>query len=125
MIESRLTHFNLSYALDFAVVNQPTGFEVRVTNFATAEAHDVRVRIAVDDATAGDEAVIPAITAGETRGVTLFARMVREGYHTVTASIAHDHVPADDQRTMAVHAISRVKVLLVDGSDAREAESAR
>ena len=77
----------------------------------------MRVRLAVDNAAAGDETVIPAIAAGETPGVTLFARMTQEGYHTVTASIAHDHLPADDQRTLAVHVHSRVSVLLVDGSE--------
>jgi hypothetical protein len=49
-----------------------------------------------------------------------------EGGHSVTAEIDHDRLPADDTRTVAVRALSQVRVLVVDGEPqggGREAET--
>jgi hypothetical protein len=48
--------------------------------------------------------------------VALFAKLRADGFHTITAQIPHDRLPADDQRTIAVRAVREVKVLLVDGT---------
>ena len=46
------------------------------------------------------------------------------GYHTVTARIDADHLPADDQRTIALRAVDDVRVLLVDGDPGTEPRAA-
>jgi len=55
------------------------------------------------------------IPAGGSKIVSLRGKLREEGYHTVTAAILQIHLPADDVRTIAVRAIRRPKILLVDG----------
>ncbi len=101
-------------------VNRPLRFEVRVGNYGKQEAKDVRVTLQVNAEPAGDEVVIPSIPAGETRAVSLFARLHSEGFHSVTARIADDRFAADNKRTLVVRALREVRVLLVDGSPGAE-----
>ncbi len=42
----------------------------------------------------------------------------------MTARIAADHLPADDQRTVALRAVDDVRVLLVDGDPGNEPRAA-
>lgn len=102
-------------------VNQPVRLEVLVRNYGKAETRDVNVTIAVNNDSPMDQTTIPAIPPGETRGISLFARIKNEGYHTITAKIDSDHLPADDWRTVAQRAVKDVKVLLIDGDPGREA----
>jgi hypothetical protein len=95
-------------------INQPLRCAVQVTNESDSDAQDVRVSLVVDDQAAGDETIIDRIPAGASRDVALFAKLRTEGYHTITAKIPPDRLPADDQRTLAVKAIDQVKVLLVE-----------
>jgi hypothetical protein len=67
------------------------------------------------------DAMIDAIEPGKSKTISLYARLSTPGWHTVTARIAHDRVPADDARTIAVRAVNKVNVLLVDGDPGREA----
>ena len=97
-------------------VNQPLRCSVEVLNGSESEARDVKVSLMVDDQPAVDETVIDTIPAGASRTVSLFAKLRTEGFHTITAQIPHDRLPADDQRTVAVRAIREVKVLLVNGN---------
>jgi Mg-chelatase subunit ChlD len=97
-------------------VNQPLRCAIQVFNGSGTEARDVRVSLMVDSDPAVDEKTIDSIPAGAARSVALFAKLRTEGYHTLTAQIPHDRLPADDQRTLAVRTVREVKVLLVDGS---------
>jgi hypothetical protein len=110
-------------------VDQPLRFSIKITNYGTSESREVRVTLKVDSHDTGgdtaDETSIALIPPAESRSVSLFAKLRGEGYHTITASIPHDRVPADDSRTIVVRAIGKVKVLLVDGNpgfSARESE---
>ncbi|MCE0483176.1 MAG: BatA domain-containing protein [Methylacidiphilales bacterium] len=97
-------------------VGQPLRCAVEVTNESESEARDVRVSLIVDDQPAVDETIIDHIAPGTARSVALFAKFRTDGYHSITARIPPDRLPADDQRTIAVRAINQVKVLLVQGS---------
>lgn len=102
-------------------VSEPLPVRVTVKNFGDAEATSVKVSLKVDGEAPCDEGVIDSIPRAQSRGITLFARLSADGYHTVTASIPADRLPADDTRTIALRAVSKVNVLLVDGKPAGEA----
>lgn len=111
---------NLRLASAMAPANEPLRFEIEVTNFGVDEARSVQVGLSTDGDPPGDEVTIDSIPAGASRSVSLFAKLREPGYHAVTAQIPHDHVPADDQRTIAVRAIKEISVLLVDGDPGAE-----
>lgn len=102
-------------------INQPLRIEVRAKNYGKAEQKELNVSIAVDTDPPMDQATIDSIPPGAEKGISLFARFKSEGYHTITARIDPDHLPADDVRSIAVRAVKDVKVLLVDGDPGREA----
>ena len=95
-------------------VNEPLRCTVEVTNESDAEASDVRVSLLVDDQPAVDQTIIDTIAPGASRTVALFAKLRSDGYHSITAKIPPDRLPADDQRTVAVKAVGELKVLLVE-----------
>src|SRR5262249_39240975 len=101
--------------------NEPVQVRARVQNYGKAEARNVNVSISVDGEQPADQATIELIPPGESRSASLFARLKNEGYHTITAKIDADHVPADDWRALGVRAVKDVKVLLIDGDPGREA----
>src|SRR5439155_25981990 len=70
----------------------------------------------VDAAEPSDEQTIAQIPPAGSKTISLRGKLHEEGFHSVTAAISADHLPADDVRTIAVRAINQVKVLLVDGS---------
>jgi hypothetical protein len=111
---------SLKMSAGLCVVGEPSRFDVQVKNFADTEARDVRVTLSVDGGPAVDETTIDSINPGGTRALTMFAKMKDVGTHAVTASLAPDRLPTDDTRSVAVRAISKVKVLLVDGDPGRE-----
>jgi len=76
----------------------------------------VRVTLKVDNDDAADETSIAMIPPNDSRSVSLFAKLHGAGYHTITASVPPDRLPADDNRTIVVRAVGQVKVLLVDGN---------
>jgi hypothetical protein len=132
--DSNLSLSGLEQASGLAPVGRPLRFQVSVTNHGAAEARDVRVRLFVnaksETLSKGDanlysgapvaDGVIDRIEPGATKIISLFARLPTAGYHVVTASLERDHVPADDARTVAVRAVEKVNVLLVDGDPGRE-----
>ncbi len=122
--ESNLAVTGLRLESGLTPIDQPLRCGVEVLNGSGTEARDVRVRLLVDDQPAVDETIIDRIPPGTSRGVALFAKLRTEGYHTITAQIPHDRLPADDQRTLAVRAIREVKVLLVQGTAAATASQA-
>jgi hypothetical protein len=110
----------LRLASGLTPVNQPLRFEVQVSNYGKEEVRDVQVSLSVDGEPAVDEFNIDAIPAGGAKTISLFARLRSEGFHSVTARLPEDRLPADDRRALAVRAIKEVKVLLVDGEPGNE-----
>jgi hypothetical protein len=109
-----------------AVVGYPLRFEVQLTNYGRSEARDVRVKLRVDAEQPSDEGSVDVIPPGSSKSLLLFGKFKTDGGHSVTAEIDHDHLPADDTRTIAVRALSQVKILVVDGdpgAGGREAET--
>ncbi len=101
-------------------LNVPLRLEVRVKNHGKLEVKDLNVSIAVDSDPPMDQAAIPSIPPNESRSVSLFAKLRSPGYHTVTARIDPDHLPADDTRTLALRAVKDIKILVIDGDTGRE-----
>lgn len=104
---------DLRLADPMAAVGETTEFDVQVTNYGATDAKDVAVRLSVDEESASDQGVIDSIPPGESKRLALFTKFDAAGYHTVTGSINADHLPTDDQRTIAVRALDDVRVLLV------------
>jgi len=116
----------LRLASGLCPVNQPLRFEVRVTNYGKEEARAIRVSLSVNSDPPSDEFTVDSIAPGASKSVSLFAKLRSEGFHSVTARIPADRLPADDSRTIALRAIKEVRVLLVDGdpgSEPRESET--
>jgi len=118
--EKNLGVTELRLASGLSPVNQPVRFEAKVTNFGKQEARNTRLSLSVDSEPPSDEFLIDTLAAGATKGITLFAKLRSEGFHSLTARIPADRQPADDTRTVAVRAIKEVKVLLVDGDPGNE-----
>ena len=118
--ERNLGVSDLRLASGLSPVNQPLRFEVKVTNYGKAEARDIRVSLSADGEPSCDEFTIDLIPPGASRSVSLFDKLRSEGFHSMTARLPADRLPADDYRTLAVRAIKEVRVLLVDGEAASE-----
>lgn len=103
-----------------APAHQSLRFETEVTNYGVDEARNVQVGLSTDGDPPSDEATIEAIPSGASKRVSLFTKFREPGDHSVTARIPQDHVPADDQRTIAVRALKEISVLLVDGDPGAE-----
>lgn len=114
--ESNLGVTGLRLDSGLVPANQPLRCGIEVFNGSQTEARDVRVSLMVDDQPAVDQTIIEKIPPATSRSVALFAKLRSEGYHTITAQIPEDRLPADDHRTIAVHVIRDVRVLLVNGS---------
>lgn len=110
----------LRLASGLTPVKQPLRFEVRVTNYGKDDARDIRVTLNVDSDPPSDEFTIDSLPAGATKAVSLFAKLRSEGFHSVTARISEERLPADDKRTIALRAIKEARVLLVDGEPGAE-----
>lgn len=115
---------DLHLASGLSPADQPLRFEVQVTNYGLYDATNVRVTLGVNDELSSDEALIDRIGSGESRSVSLFARLRGDApspYHAVTASLPMaDALPADNSRTLAVRALAGVNILLVDGNPAAD-----
>ena len=99
---------------------QPVRFEVDITNYGSTDAANVPVGLAVDSEDPGDEATIESIAPGASKSLSLFANFREPGYHTITARLPRDRMPADDSRTVAVRAFEQARLLMVDGKPGRE-----
>ncbi len=119
--ENNLAVTELRMTSGLPAVGRPLRFEAQVSNFGSSAASDVRVTLHIDEDPPSDEAVIDSIDPGSSKSVGLTGKLRGPGFHSATASIAADRVPADDFRTIAIRAIESVKVLLVDGDPGREA----
>ena len=118
--ERNLGVSDLRLASGLSPVSQPLRFEAKVSNYGKEEVRNTRVSLSVNGETPSDEFTIDTLPAGATKSVTMFAKLRDAGFHSVSARIAEDRLPADDKRTVAVRAIKEVKVLLVDGDPGNE-----
>ena len=118
--ERNLGVSDLHLASGLSPAKQPLRFEVKVTNYGKEEARDTRVALNVDGEPPTDEFTIASIPSGATKSISLFAKLRTEGFHSVTARIPEDRLPADDKRSVVVRAIKEVRVLLVDGEPGNE-----
>lgn len=106
--------------------NEALRFVAEVTNFGTTDARNVQVGISVDAEKSSDEGSIDLIPAGASKSISLFAKCRDEGFHSITARVPEDRMPADDQWTIALNALKEISVLVVDGdpgSEPRDSET--
>ncbi|MDR1191119.1 MAG: BatA domain-containing protein [Verrucomicrobiales bacterium] len=99
-----------------AAVNQPVRCVVTVSNHGRSAVEKLPVKISVDDEPPQDETVIDRLEPGASRNVSLFARVRHAGYHAISASIAGDRLPADNQRATALLVLEQLRALVVDGT---------
>jgi len=91
-----------------------------VTNYGSAPVSGISVTLSLDDAQSSNEQMIDGeIPPGQTRGVRLNVKFEQAGYHTLTASIPPDRLPADNQRSIAVQVIDQMHVAIVEGTQPR------
>lgn len=114
-LEDNVAVTSLTRSPGFASAKDPMRFLVEVTNHGALPVRQVRVTLHLDGGPAVDESVLDVLAAGESRRVPFFARFRDEGFHSVTARVPADRLPADDERTMVVPVVGEVKVLVVDG----------
>lgn len=119
--QNNLCVSDLQMAGSMASLGEAAQFDVEVTNSGAADAKDVTVRLRLDDDPPSDEGVLASIPPGGAKRVSLFTKFRAAGYHTVTAELEPDHLPADDRRTIAVRARDDVRVLLVSGDTGGDA----
>jgi len=118
--EHNLCVSDLQMESAIATVGEASQFDVEVSNFGTSEAKDVAVRLSVDAESASDEGIIDSIPVGGAKRISLFTKFTTAGYHTVQGEVNHDHLPMDDQRTIALRALDDVRVLLVTDDEGGE-----
>lgn len=101
-------------------VNQPLRFEVQVTNFGREDVRNARVTLGVNGDPPSDEGSIEFLPAGASRSISLFAKLRTDGFHSIAARLSDDRLPADNLRSIVVHAFKDLRVLLADGAPSRE-----
>jgi len=123
---------DLQLVSDLPVVDLPLTFAATIKNYGStpsADAHNVRVGLHMDDDPTAAEEVIDVLRAGQSKTVELSAKLHTPGTHTVNVSLPleTDRLPADNGRTLAVRAVKDIHVLMVDGDSGtggREASTA-
>jgi hypothetical protein len=110
----------LRLASGLAPARQALRFEVRVGNYGKQEVRDLPVTLSVDGEPPMDEFTIASLPPGAHKSISLFAKLMSDGYHAVTARIPEDRLRADDRRTIVVRAIKEFRILLVDGDPGNE-----
>jgi hypothetical protein len=109
------------------------GFAVLVRNTGPVAVKNLTVTLGVDEApklpdgkTLGrqkpqDQQPIAALIPGETRAVTLTAKLEKTGLRVLTASVKQDDLEADNHFYQVIQVRDQVRVLVVDGGrDERE-----
>lgn len=104
---------------------QLTPFVVEVSNFGAAQANGVRVTLSVDDGAPVDEAVLDTIEPGKSRAIRLNARFAKPGYYTLKAATPADRMPADNERSVAVHIIDHMNATIVEGAAGSKTNASR
>jgi hypothetical protein len=114
--EDNVAVSGLQLAGAVAAVNQPLRCAVTVTNWSHAAVQNIPVKLAADNDPPEDEGMIDRIEPGASRIITLAARFRASGYHSLTASIPGDRLPADNQRSEALLVLDQVRTLVVEGA---------
>ena len=101
------------------------GFAVVVKNTGSEAVENVKISLVVD----GDEknpetTVIAKLPGGDTRAVTLTAKLAKPGLRLLTARIAQDDVPGDNRFDQVILVRDQVNILVVDGA-LKESDPAR
>ncbi len=97
-------------------------FAVTVRNTGSMPVRNLRVALAVDgQARDIEEQPIPELPAGESRAVTLTAKMGKSGLRVLTATVKHDDLDVDNRLDQVIQVREQLRVLVVDGrSDLKE-----
>ena len=89
---------------------------VLVTNTGPAAAKGLTVAVEVDGRrTEAEAATVAELAPGETRPVTLTAKLDRPGAQVITATVGPDDLPADNRLDRVLGVRDRVRTLVVDG----------
>jgi hypothetical protein len=96
---------------------------VDIANYGTTAVEGVRVTLSMDDKSPSDEALVPRIEPGATQSLYLFVRFENAGFHSITARIPPDRLPLDNERSMALRVIDKMKALVVEGRSGEAAAS--
>jgi len=114
--EDNLAVSGLQLAGTVAAVNQPLRCAVTVSNWGRSAVQNIPVKLAADDAPPEDEGMIDRIEPGASKNITLVARFRDSGYHSLTATIPGDRLPADNQRSTALLVLDQISTLVVEGT---------
>jgi hypothetical protein len=110
-----------------AIIDRPTRLVATVLNAGQSVATDVRVLLRAyppgaampggdDPGGVVDQQSIDRLQPGESKSVSLVARLRQPGPHVVEARLAQsDRLPNDDRRSITLSAVPKVRVLIVDG----------
>lgn len=93
-------------------------FIVEVTNFGSAPALSVPVRLAPNGGPAEAQTIIPEIAPGDTAQVALEIFLDQLGLHSVEALLPGDAFPYDDRRALAFSIADPARLLLVSDGQA-------
>ncbi|MCI0376808.1 MAG: BatA domain-containing protein [Gemmataceae bacterium] len=93
------------------------GFAVLVGNTGVEPVKDVKISLAVDgDDKNAETQALAKIDPGETRALTLAAKLDKSGLRLLTAKIDHDDMPGDNRFDQVVLVRDQVSILVVDGN---------
>jgi len=96
--------------------DQPIRCLVEVSNWGTSAASGIRVALSIDAEAPSAEGMIENIPAGQSRELQLLTRLKSPGFHTLTATIPPDRLPADNTRSTAVFVPAQMRALIVEGA---------
>ncbi len=111
--EDNLAVSNIRVVGSVAAVNQPVICAVQVSNWGHAEVDNLVVKLAVDDGAPQDQKIINRIAPGASATINLVVHFDHPGYHSITASIPGDRLPADNQCSTALLVIDHLNALVV------------
>ncbi len=93
------------------------GFAVLVKNTGAEPIRDVRVSLMIDGRDKDRESHgIKVLPPGDTRSVTLSARMGAAGLHVITAAVKQDDLEADNRFDQVILVRESVRLLVIDGT---------
>jgi hypothetical protein len=98
------------------------GFAVLVRNTGAVAVKNLTVTLGMDgEPGRPEQQPIASLGPGETRAVTLAAKLGKAGLHVLTAAVQHDDLDADNRLSQVIEVRDQVRVLVVDGDrDERE-----
>jgi len=92
------------------------GFAVLVKNAGGETVENLDVTLTVDGAEKGETAKIRSLGKGETRAVTVDAKLEKAGLRVLTAKVSHDELDADNRFDHVIQVREQVNILVVDGN---------